>query len=90
MTVTIKLPSPDGGVTSTTGTRVFNHEGREITEITRIRVDWGVDECAYATIDVAVNGGTTLDNVHALLGTETLEQVAEMHGYRLVAIGDEE
>lgn len=90
MTVTIKVPESISGITPTTGTKVITEDGRELQEVTRVRIDWGVGQVAEATIDIAVTPGMTLDGVHMALGTETLEQIASMHGYELTPIGGTE
>jgi len=84
MPINIKLPDKGEDITTVIGTRVTTTDGTEIEGVTRIRIDWTADMIAEATIDVDVMPGMTLENVHALLSTETLEQIAEMHGYDLV------
>lgn len=86
MTVTIKLPDGKQGITPVHGTRVYTETGAKVQDISRIRLDWQADQVAEATFDIALKPGTTLENVHVLLGTETLEQIAEMHGYTLTPI----
>lgn len=85
MTVKIVLPEPSdkSGIQTSVGTKVFNHEGAEIENITSIDIRIRPNEIIEAKINVYVNSETDLDNVHALLGTETLEQVAAMHSFEL-------
>ena len=90
MTVTIKLPKGERGQpVAGHYTKVFAHNGSEITGVSHIAIDIRPDEVVQATVDVHLDSNSTLDNVHALLGTETLEQIAKMHGYRLVPIDED-
>lgn len=85
MTIKITLPEPckKGDAQSAVGTRVFNHEGAEIKNITSIDIRIRPDEIIEANINVAINSDGSLDNINALLGTETLNQIAELHGCEL-------
>ena len=86
MTIKIQLPECDG-IKLGSPTRVFTDDGIEITDITSINVSILPDCFVTATIDVCVNSIEDMDNIHALLGTKTLECIAEMHGYKMVKNG---
>lgn len=83
MTISIVLPKP-GGLRTGHGTRVFNEDGVEIKEVTRIDMVIESDCIVTAKIDVAINTIEDMDNIHALLGTETLEQIAKIHGCEFI------
>ena len=85
MTVKIVLPElyDKSKLQIAAGTKVFNHEGAEIENITSIDIRIRPDEIIEATINVAIDRVTEFDNIHALLGTDTLEQIAELHGLSL-------
>jgi hypothetical protein len=85
MTIKIVLPESEG-VRTCIGTKIFNDEGCEITNIERIRLDLNPDSFITAVVDVCVSSIDNMDNIHALLGTETLEQIADLHGFKLVKI----
>jgi hypothetical protein len=85
MTITIVLPEGEG-VKVGTGTTVFNHKGDEIKNITNIKLEIGLDLIVYARVEIAVGSIENMDNIHALLGTETLEQIAGLHGFKMVPI----
>jgi len=84
MTISIILPKTKSGVVTGAGTKVFNDSGSEINNITGISLNIAVNDFVTATIEVNVNSCSELDNIHALLGTETLRQIADLHGYELV------
>jgi hypothetical protein len=65
-------------------TKVFNDSGSEISNITEINLNISPDKIVTATVEVSVDSSSELDNIHALLGTETLKQIADLHGYELV------
>ncbi len=93
MTISIKLPEqPEytGGVREMIGghsTKVFNEDGTEINHITAIDISIRPDEIVTATVEVAVDSRDDMENIHALLGTTTLHQIAAMHGFRLESMG---
>ena len=86
MTIKIVLPKPTSdkdGVVAGWGTKVFNDKDSEIKNITGINLKIMPDEIVSATIDVAVSSNTDLSNIHALLGTNTMKEIADLHGYDL-------
>lgn len=88
MTIKISLPKIKEGneVKTGIGTKVFNDKGDEVTNVTSVDIHVSGDSIITATMDIAVGSIDEMDNIHALLGTETLEQIAALHGYELVSI----
>lgn len=91
MTIKIVLPKPkDIGPScfnmaqTGVGTGIFNHEGQEIKNISSLDMHISPDAIITATIEVAVSGLSEMDNIHALLGSKTLKEIADLHGYDLV------
>ena len=82
MTISIKLPESNKAL----GTRVFNSNGVEITDVKSIDVKFRVDDAITATLEVFVHDLGDMENVHALLGTKTLEHIVKLHGYKLTRI----
>ncbi len=82
MGIKIVLPNSSGdcGITAGYGTKVYNDEGQEIDDITAIDIRIRPDSVVEATVEVAVNNKQEMDNVHALLGTKTLEDILKLHG----------
>lgn len=79
MGVKIELPKCDGAKTGV-GTKVYSDSGSEITGISSIDISIKPDCFITAVIDVELNSVDNMDNIHALLGTNTLDQIAELHG----------
>lgn len=82
MTVKIILPEVAGESTGV-GTRVFNDRGDEISGVSSINISIEPESIVTATMEVYVGSIECMEGVHALLGTETLQQIATMHGYEL-------
>lgn len=93
MTIKIQLPEipvKNTGVQQVAAgwqAKVFSEDGAEIKDITSIDISIRLDEIVTATIDVYINKIENMDNVHALLGTKTLHDIAKLHGYELKKIG---
>lgn len=68
--------------------KVFNGKGDEIDGVISIDVNMSVNSIITATMDVHVGSIERMDDIHALLGTETLDQIAELHGYKMVALDE--
>ena len=79
MTIKIKLLQDDCAQSSI-GTRVYNQDGKEIEDVTGLKVGFPFGGRVTATIEVCVADIVNMDNIHALLGTSTLEQIATLHG----------
>ena len=88
MSITIKLPetTKGGDCILGLGTKVFTDKGEEVEGITSINVNIETGSIVTATVNVSLTAAEDMKNIHALLGTDTLEQVAEMHGMKLVKI----
>lgn len=86
MTVKIQLPNNDE-IKCGWKAKVFSSTGDEITDITSIDIRIRPDEIVTATIDISVSELESMDNVHAMLGTETLKDIAMLHGFSLTKIG---
>ncbi len=86
MTISIKF-NDDGGLIAGNSTHVFTESGTEIENITAIDISIRPDEIVTATVDVSVDSRDDMENIHALLGTKTLHQIAAMHGFRLESMG---
>lgn len=85
--MTIKIILPEGDKPRTPiGTKVVNDTGAEIRNITRIELDLSLDNVISARIDVNVSSIENMDNVLALLGVDTLEDIASLHGYKMVPL----
>ena len=84
MTISIKLLQND--TQSGVGTRVFNDKGSEIKNITSIDIRIAPEEIITATVEVAIGDIKDMDNIKALLGVQTLQQIAALHGFRLERI----
>tara|TARA_R110002096_G_scaffold379758_2_gene573755 strand:- start:4606 stop:4872 length:267 start_codon:yes stop_codon:yes gene_type:complete len=87
VTISIDLPKGDSAKTGI-GTRVFNSSGVEIDDVTSIDISIRPDEIISATLEVHVSDLGDMKNVHALLGTRTLEHIAKLHGYELKRINN--
>ena len=85
MTIRIELPESDG-IKTCCGTKVFNQDGREITDITNISINLAPDAILTAVIDVSINDIKHMDNIYALLGAKTLHEIASLHGWELKRI----
>jgi len=86
MTIRIELPKfskNKNDIRTAYGTKVFNSDGKEIKDVTSIKMCIDADSILYATLEVAVLGFDNMDNIHALLGTKTLEEIASLHGYEI-------
>lgn len=83
MTISIKLPND---LNTGCGTEVFNRDGVKIEDITKININIEADAFVYATVEVAINELSQMDNIHTLLGTKTLEGIALLHGFKLERI----
>ncbi len=86
MTISIKF-NEDSGLVTGHGTHVFTEAGAEIKNITAIDISIKPDEIVTATVDVSVDSRDDMENIHALLGTKTLHQIAAMHGFTLESMG---
>ena len=87
MTIKIVFPGDGNGVMTANGTKVFNHKGDEIKDVTNVNISIALDEVVTATIDVAF-AAENMDNIHAMLGTKTLEEIATAHGCCLSPMGE--
>jgi hypothetical protein len=86
MTIKIVLPkSEKGQATPVIGTKIYTENGSEINGFIGINIHTDIGDNVTATIDVVVDDIKGMDNVHALLGTKTLEQIAALHGFALNA-----
>ena len=84
MTVKIVLPeSEEGQATPVIGTKIYAENGQEVKGVLGLDIHTEIGGNVTATIDVLIEDISGMDNVHALLGTETLEQIAELHGFAL-------
>ncbi len=88
MTIKIELKKEgSSGICSGRSTRVFNDKGSEIKNITSINILIDPNAIVTATVDVRVSSLTEMENIHALLGTKTLHDIAKLHNYELKRIG---
>lgn len=85
MTIKIQLPNNDE-IKCGWKAKVFSSTGDEIVDITSIDIRIRPDEIVAATIEISVSELESMDNVHAMLGTETLKDIARLHGFDLVRI----
>ena len=84
MTVKIVLPkSEDGKATPVIGTKIIAENGAEIKDVIGLDIHTDIGGLVTATIDVLVEDIDGMDSVHAILGTETIKQIALMHGCEL-------
>lgn len=83
MTISIELIQD--GLQTGLGTKVFNDKGDEIKNITSINISIQPDDVVMATVEVAIGSLDGMGDIHAMLGTETLKQIASLHGYDLVS-----
>jgi len=86
----VKIVLPQGGNSVGAGTRIFNDSGSEISGISKIKISIEPDEIVQAEFTVDIHAMEQMDNIHALLSTATIEQVALLHGYELVPLPPEE
>ncbi len=86
MTISIKF-NEDSGLVTGHGAHVFTESGTEIENITAIDISIRPDEIVTATMEVAVDSRADMENIHALLGTKPLHQIAAMHGFTLESMG---
>lgn len=82
MTIKIVLPQDNDDVMCCMGTKVFCGD-TEIHDVTSIKIDINPDLILCAKIEVAISSIENMDNIHALLGTKTLEQIALLHGCKI-------
>ncbi len=89
MTISIKLPknTNEDNVAVGCHTKVFNDKGDEIENIMSINISIEPDNIVKATVEVCVDSRSDMENIHALLGTKTLHQIAAMHGFTLESMG---
>jgi len=66
------------------GTRVYTSQGCEVHNITSININYSLNEVVTATVEVALDTSEDMGNIHALLGTQTLEQIAKLHNCRFI------
>jgi len=85
MTIKIVLPDEDG-VKTCNGTKVFGDKGNEISGVESIKIHMQSGSMLTAEVGVYIGSIDNMDNIHALLCTETLEQVAALHGKKLIDI----
>ena len=84
MTVKIVLPeSEEGQATPVIGTKIYAENGQEVKDVFGLDIHTEIGGDVTATIDVLIESIAGMNNVHALLGTKTLEQIAELHGLGL-------
>jgi len=79
MGIKITLPKGDDLITGA-GTKVFNNKNQEISDITNIDINIDAKCFVTAKVDVYIESIEGMDNIHALLGTKTLQDIAELHG----------
>ena len=79
--MTIRIKTPEDGTTN--GTTVFNSDGVEIKGVTSIDIAVRLNSLVAATLEIEMIQSVDMENIHALLGTETLECIAKLHGYKL-------
>ena len=80
------MPARKGGIQQLAAgwqTKVFSEDGVEIKDITSINISIQPDEIISATIDVSINKIENMDNIHVMLGTKTLHDIAKLHGWEL-------
>lgn len=78
MAISIVLPEPSEARTSK-GTRYYNQNGAEIEDVTKATVFIESDSYIYAKVEVCLGKLDYMDNIHALLGTETLQEIGKLH-----------
>lgn len=83
MTISIELPEGDG-LRVGRGTKVFNSDGVEIEGVCDIEISLPIDGAITAKVTVAIDKIENMNNIHALLGTKTLEDVAKIHGCEII------
>lgn len=76
MPISITLPEGNGFKTGT-GTKVHTEGGTEITGISRMTIEVGMDSLITATIEVCVSEIKNADGIFALLPPEEVERVIE-------------
>ncbi len=76
MTVSIELNAESGIVTGH-GTKVFTSCGTEIKGVTSITVSIKPDEVVMATIEVALDAKTNLDNIALSMSEKTINKLTE-------------
>lgn len=79
MTISIVLPEGDG-LKVGRGTKVLNSDGVEIEAVCCIEISLPLDDVITAKVTVAIDKIENMNNIHALLGTKTLEDIAKLHG----------
>lgn len=87
--MTIKIVLPEGkGVKTVNGTKVFNHEGHEIENISKIEIlPMRVNSIIQAKITVAVDSIENLEGVVCKLGGLVKEMPIEFIESELLEIG---
>ena len=80
----VLVESKDGQAKPVIGTKIYAANGDEISGVTGLNIHTDIGDNVTATVDVLIDDVSGMDNIHALLGTETLDQIASMHGYKLV------
>lgn len=58
--------------------------GEVIKGVTNVQIDISPNEIVTATMEVFVSSKSDMKNIHALLGTKTLEEVLKLHGIKKV------
>jgi len=75
-------PYSDGNLVAGYGTKVLDPEGNEIRGISRIQVDFTIDNFVTATIDLGINMNQPFDAI-ALISEQSLADWADFYGYKL-------
>lgn len=76
MTISITLPEGNGFKTGT-GTKVHTEDGTEITGISRMTIDVGMDSLITATIEVCVSEIKNAEGIFALLPPDEVQKVVD-------------
>jgi len=82
----VKIQLPQGGNSVGAATRVFNDSGSEITDIDAISINIIKDKIVQAEFTIDVHEIEQMENIHALLSTVTIEQIALLHGFSLTPL----
>jgi hypothetical protein len=73
--MSIKIVLPEGNPPkATVGTKVYTSTGEEITDVTRIQMDWRANEFLSATITVNVDSIENFENLLLHLKPEILDE----------------
>lgn len=82
----VRIVTPQGGVPTAMGTKIFLPDGTEVPCVTKITINpLEASQSITAVIEVAVS----LADIHAhpLLGLESLREAAAAHGFTLTPVG---